>query len=49
LRRFTGDDVEVVSAGTIAADRPDPGIVAAMAEVDVDISTPPRSLGRLKL
>ncbi len=38
LRRFTGDDVEVVSAGTIAADRPDPGIVAAMAEVDVDIS-----------
>jgi len=39
LRRFTGDNVEVASAGTIAADRPDPGVVAAMAEMDMDIST----------
>ena len=31
LRRFAGDGVEVASAGTIAADRPDPGVVAAMA------------------
>jgi len=38
LRRFVGDDVEVASAGTIAADRPDPGVVAAMAEFDMDIS-----------
>jgi arsenate reductase len=29
LRRFAGDDIEVASAGTIAADRPDPGVVAA--------------------
>ena len=26
---------EVASAGTIAADRPDPGVVAVMAEVDI--------------
>jgi len=39
LRRFTGDDVEVASAGTIPADRPDPGVVAAMAEMGMDIST----------
>ncbi len=38
LRRFTGDDVHVASAGTIAADRPDPGVVAAMHEVNIDIS-----------
>ncbi len=38
LRRFTGDAVEVASAGTIAADHPDPGVVAAMADVDIDIS-----------
>ncbi len=38
LRRFTGDDVEVASAGTVAADRPDPGVVAAMAEMGMDIS-----------
>ncbi|MBD5655180.1 MAG: hypothetical protein IAI50_08345 [Candidatus Eremiobacteraeota bacterium] len=25
LRRSVGDDVDVASAGTIAADRPDPG------------------------
>ena len=39
LRRFAGDGVEVASAGTIAADRPDPGVVAAMAEIDIDISS----------
>jgi arsenate reductase len=38
LRRFVGDDVEVASAGTIAADRPDPGVVAAMADMGMDIS-----------
>jgi|GEM_PF-115998 len=38
LRRFTGDAVEIVSAGTIAADRPDPTVVTAMAEVGIDIS-----------
>jgi len=38
LRRFVGDDVEVASAGTIAADRPDPGVVAAMAKIGFDIS-----------
>jgi arsenate reductase len=38
LRRFVGDDVDVASAGTIAADRPDPGVVAAMAEAGIDIS-----------
>jgi arsenate reductase len=38
LRNLAGDDVEVASAGTIAADRPDPGVVAAMAEVGIDIS-----------
>ncbi|GAC1449308.1 MAG: arsenate reductase ArsC [Vulcanimicrobiaceae bacterium] len=39
LRRFVGNEVEVASAGTIAADRPDPGVVAAMAEIDMDISS----------
>lgn len=38
LRRFVGDGVEVASAGTIAADRPDPGVVAAMAKIGFDIS-----------
>jgi protein-tyrosine-phosphatase len=38
LRRFAGDAIEVASAGTIAADRPDPGVVAVMAEVDMDVS-----------
>jgi phosphinothricin acetyltransferase len=37
LRRFVGDDVDVASAGTIAADRPDPGVVAAMAQIGFDI------------
>jgi arsenate reductase len=39
LRRFVGDEVEVASAGTIAADRPDPGVVAAMADIGMDISS----------
>lgn len=39
LRHFAGDHVDVASAGTIAADRPDPGVVAAMAEDGIDIST----------
>ena len=38
LRHFTGGHVEVASAGTIAADVPDPGVVAAMAEDGIDIS-----------
>jgi arsenate reductase len=38
LRRFVGDDVDVASAGTIAADRPDPTVVAVMAEDGIDIS-----------
>jgi arsenate reductase (thioredoxin) len=38
LRRFAGADVNVASAGTIAADRPDPGVVASMAEIGIDIS-----------
>ncbi len=39
LRRFAGDAVEVVSAGTIASDRPDPGVVASMAELGMDIAS----------
>jgi arsenate reductase len=38
LRHFTGDAVDVASAGTIAADVPDPGVVAIMAEDGIDIS-----------
>jgi arsenate reductase len=38
LRQLAGDEVEVASAGTIAADVPDPEVVAVMAEIDVDIS-----------
>ncbi len=38
LRYFAGDRVEVASAGTIAADEPHPGVVAAMAEDGIDIS-----------
>ena len=37
LRHFAGDRVDVASAGTIAADVPDPGVVAAMAEDGIDI------------
>jgi L-amino acid N-acyltransferase YncA/protein-tyrosine-phosphatase len=36
--QFAGNEVDVASAGTMAADRPDPGVVAAMAEVGIDIS-----------
>jgi arsenate reductase len=39
LRHFMGDAVDVASAGTIAADVPDPGVVAVMAEDGIDIST----------
>jgi arsenate reductase len=38
LRHFAGDAVDVASAGTIATDRPDPGVVAVMAEDGIDIS-----------
>jgi arsenate reductase len=38
FRMFVGDRVDVASAGTIAADRPDAGVVAAMAEDGIDIS-----------
>lgn len=37
LRHFAGDAVEVASAGTEAADAPNPGVVAAMAEDGIDI------------
>ena len=39
LRHFAGDAVEVVSAGTEAADAPNTGVVAAMAEDGIDISS----------
>jgi L-amino acid N-acyltransferase YncA/protein-tyrosine-phosphatase len=39
LRHFAGDRVEVSSAGTAAADAPDPNVVAAMAEDGIDIVT----------
>jgi len=38
LRHFAGDRVDVASAGTIAAEIPDPGVVAIMAEDGIDIS-----------
>jgi arsenate reductase len=38
LRHFLGDRVEVSSAGTIAADVPDAGVVTVMAEDGIDIS-----------
>ncbi|MEA2787123.1 MAG: hypothetical protein QOF71_3227 [Candidatus Eremiobacteraeota bacterium] len=38
LRHFAGDRVEVASAGTIAADEPHQGVVAAMAEDGINIS-----------
>ncbi len=38
LRHFAGDAVEVASAGTEAADVPNAGVVAAMAEDGIDIS-----------
>jgi arsenate reductase len=39
LRHFSGDAVEVASAGTEAADEPNAGVVAAMAEDGIDISS----------
>jgi arsenate reductase len=39
LRHIGGDAIEVASAGTIAAERPDPGVVALMAEDGIDISS----------
>lgn len=38
VRYFAGDAIEVASAGTVAADAPDAGVVAAMAEDNIDIS-----------
>jgi arsenate reductase len=38
LRKFAGDAVEVASAGTEAADAPNPGVVEAMAEEGIDIA-----------
>ncbi len=38
LRHFLGERVDVTSAGTIAADVPDAGVVAVMAEDGIDIS-----------
>jgi arsenate reductase (thioredoxin) len=38
LRHFAGDSIEVASAGTEAADAPNPHVVAAMAEDGIDIS-----------
>lgn len=38
LRRMAGNGILAASAGTIGADRPDPGVVAAMAEDGIDIS-----------
>jgi len=39
LRHFSGDQVEVASAGTEAADAPNAGMIAAMAEDGIDISS----------
>ncbi len=39
LRAFAGEAVDVASAGTVPADRPDPGVVAIMAEDGIDISS----------
>jgi len=39
LRHLAGDAVEVASAGTEAADAPNAGVVAAMAEDGIDISS----------
>lgn len=38
FRQAVGDHIDVASAGTIAADVPDPGVVLAMAEAGIDIS-----------
>lgn len=39
LRHYLGDSVKVDSAGTIAAELPDPGVVAVMAEDGLDIAS----------
>jgi len=39
LRHFLGDNVDVASAGTIAADVPDSRVVSAMVEDGIDISS----------
>ncbi len=39
LRHFAGDAIEVASAGTEAANAPNAGVVAAMAEDGIDISS----------
>ena len=39
LRHFAGDAVDVASAGTEAAEVPNAGVVAAMAEDGIDISS----------
>lgn len=39
FRVTVGEHIDVASAGTIAADVPDPGVVAAMAEAGIDISS----------
>jgi arsenate reductase (thioredoxin) len=50
LRHFVGDAVDVASAGTIAADVPDPGVVAIMAEDGIDISDArPKLLGTQRI
>lgn len=50
LRHFAADRVDVASAGTIAADVPDPGVVAAMAEDGIDISAArPKLLDLMKI
>ncbi|HET9029104.1 MAG TPA: arsenate reductase ArsC [Candidatus Aquilonibacter sp.] len=38
LKHFAGDAIDVASAGTEAADAPNAGVVAAMAEDGIDIS-----------
>ncbi len=38
LRAFAGDSIDVASAGTEAADRPNEAVVAAMADDGIDIS-----------
>ena len=38
LRHFAGSEIDVASAGTEAADAPNAGVVAAMAEDGIDIS-----------
>lgn len=39
LRLFAGNAIDVASAGTEAADAPNAGVVAAMAEDGIDISS----------